>query len=123
MDLPAVQLLCLEQEKLSLESHTCAFLDLACLTSFPDRLLSVFFLTSLNVETKARLPSVGPRGNFAEYVEWVLVNCGSAYTIGPAEDDILNSTAQLTVIRTKNRFSQPREQVCQSQNANLKYFN
>ena len=42
---------------------------------------------------------------------------------GPAEDDILNSTAQLTVIRTKNRFSQPREQVCQSQKTNLKYFN
>lgn len=40
---------------------------------------------------KVHLPDVGPRGSFAKFGEWVLVNCGSAYTIGPAEDDIVTS--------------------------------
>lgn len=45
-------------------------------------------ITSLNERTKARLPGNGPRGTFAAYLEWVLVNNVSAFTICPAEDDI-----------------------------------
>lgn len=29
----------------------------------------------------------GPQGSFAQYVEWVLVNYGSLFTICPAEED------------------------------------
>lgn len=54
MDLPAVQLLCLEQEEQSLETHTNGFLDLPCITSFLDWSLSVF--------SQACLPDVGPQG-------------------------------------------------------------
>lgn len=39
-------------------------------------------------ETKIRLPEVGPWGNFAEFVEWVLVNCKSPFTISPTEEDV-----------------------------------
>lgn len=65
------------------EAHTQRIQHLACLTNFPDKLLCTFYLTSLNAETMACLPGVGPRGNFAE---WVLENSGAANTIFPAED-------------------------------------
>ncbi|ROL43187.1 hypothetical protein DPX16_18590 [Anabarilius grahami] len=86
MDLPAVQLLCLNQEQQSVKAHTQRFQQLACLINFPDRLLCTFYLTSLNVETKARLSGVSPWGKFAEFVEWVLENSRVANTICTAED-------------------------------------
>ncbi|XP_042614710.1 uncharacterized protein LOC122145350 [Cyprinus carpio] len=46
--IPAVQLLCLEQGQQS----TSGFLDLACLKTFSDCSLCTFFLSSLNIETK-----------------------------------------------------------------------
>lgn len=57
MDLPAVQLLCMEQEQeqQSLETHTSGFLDLACLINFLDESLSVFYHSSLNAEMQAYL--------------------------------------------------------------------
>lgn len=66
--------LCLEQVQQSLEDHTRGFLHLACLPSFTDHSLCIFYLTSLNERTKARLPGNGPRGT---YLKWVLVNYGS----------------------------------------------
>ncbi len=60
MDIPAVQLLCLEQQDRSLEDHTRDFLDLACLKHFPDRSLGIFYITSLSERCKARLPANGP---------------------------------------------------------------
>ncbi len=92
MDLPAVQLLCLEQLGHSLEDHTRDFLDLACLTHFPDRSLCVFYYTSLSERCKARLPANGPKEEFAAFVEWVLVNCGSHFTIGTAEEEFTSVT-------------------------------
>ncbi|KAF4110611.1 hypothetical protein G5714_007642 [Onychostoma macrolepis] len=57
MALPAaVQLLCLEQMDRSLEDHTRDFLDLACLTHFPDRSLGVFYITSLSEQCITMLP-------------------------------------------------------------------
>ncbi len=73
---PAVQLLCLEQQDRPLEDHTRDFIDLACLTHFPDRSLCVFYITSLSEWCKARLPADGPKENFAACVEWVLENNG-----------------------------------------------
>ncbi|ROJ08797.1 hypothetical protein DPX16_3107 [Anabarilius grahami] len=87
MALPAVQLLCLEQGDRSLEQHTSDFLQLACLTHFPDRSLCIYYRTGLSERSKARIPAGGPTEDFAAYVEWVLVNNHSQFTIGPAEDD------------------------------------
>ncbi|ROI27671.1 hypothetical protein DPX16_22993 [Anabarilius grahami] len=87
MALPAVQLLCLEQRDRSLELHTSDFLQLACQTNFPDRSLCVFYHTGLSERSKACIPAGGPTEDFATYVEWVLVNNNSLFTICPAEDD------------------------------------
>lgn len=86
MDLPAVQLLCMDQDQQSVVAHTQRFQQLACLTNFPYRSLCTFYLTSLNVEMKARLSGVSPWGKFAEFVEWVLENSTVANTICTAED-------------------------------------
>lgn len=45
---------------------------------------------------------MGPRGSFTEFIEWVLVNCGSAYTIGPAEDDIVTNPSLNTPPETSH---------------------
>ncbi|ROI15684.1 hypothetical protein DPX16_20222 [Anabarilius grahami] len=82
---PAVSLLCLEQKDRSLEEHTMDFLELACLTHYPDRSLCVFYIASLSERSRARLPGSGPQKDFAACVEWVLINNNSAFTIGPAE--------------------------------------
>ncbi len=87
MDLPAVQLLCLEQMGRSLEDHTRDFLDLACLTHFPDRSLCVFYITSLSEQCKARLPADSPKENFTACVEWVLENNGLFFSVCPVEDN------------------------------------
>ncbi len=92
MDLPAVQLLCLEQRDRSLEDHTRDFLNLACLTHFPDCSLCVFYISSLSERCKARLPANGPKEDFAAFVEWVLENNGSPLTICPSEEDISSPT-------------------------------
>lgn len=48
MDLPAIQLHCLEQKDRSLENHTKDFLDLVYLTHFPNCLLCAFNISSLS---------------------------------------------------------------------------
>ncbi|XP_058617738.1 uncharacterized protein LOC131531178 [Onychostoma macrolepis] len=88
MDRPAVQLLCLEQGVRPLEAHTQDFIQLACLTHYPDRSLCVFYFTSLSERSKARVPAGGPKEDFAAFVEWVLIHNESAFTIDPVEDDI-----------------------------------
>ncbi|ROL51942.1 hypothetical protein DPX16_19461 [Anabarilius grahami] len=95
MDIPAVALLCLEQTDRSLESHTRDFLELACLTHFPDRSLCVFYISSLSERSRTRLPGSGPPEDFAAFVEWVLVCNSSPFTIGPAEDDFATSPTPL----------------------------
>lgn len=69
MDLPDVQLLCLEQKDLSLEDHTRYFLDLAYLTHYPDSCLCTFYYVELNTLTKAKLSGEDHQGSFAAYVE------------------------------------------------------
>ncbi len=91
MDLPPVKLLCLEQGDRPLEAHTLDFIQLACLTHYPDRSLCVFYYTSLSERSKARVPAGGPKEDFAAFVEWVLVHNDSVFTIGPVEDDFTTS--------------------------------
>lgn len=74
MHLPGVQLIFMDQEQQSLGAHTQKLQQLAYLTHFPDRLLIIFYLTSLNKEWKVQLSSVGPRGSFTEFVKWELEN-------------------------------------------------
>lgn len=89
MDLPAVQRLYLEQKERSLEDNTQDLKDLVCLTHYPDRSLCVFYHTSLSEQSKTCLGHAqdmsSPREDLATFVEWVLVNNRSAFTIGPAE--------------------------------------
>ncbi|ROJ62551.1 hypothetical protein DPX16_21537 [Anabarilius grahami] len=92
---PAVALLCLEQRDRSLESHTRDFLELACLTHFPNCSLCVFYISSLSKRSRARLPGSGPRKDFAAFVEWVLVSNNSPFTVSPAEDDFATSPTPL----------------------------
>ncbi len=95
MDLPAVQLLYLEQMDRSLEDHTRDFLDLACLTHFPDCSLCGFYITSLSERCKVRLLANGPKEeDFATFVEWVLENNGSSLTVFPSEEDISSPTSK-----------------------------
>ncbi len=75
-----VNLLCLEHGSCSLEDHVDEFLDLVHLTTFPD--------DYLNTTTCAQLSGECPRGSFADYVEWVLVSCGSAFSV----EDVTSST-------------------------------
>ncbi len=94
MDLPAVQLLCLEQIDRSLEDHTRDFLDLVCLTHFLDHSLCVFYITSLSERCKARLSANGPKKDFAAFAEWVLENNGSPLTVCSSEEDISSPTSE-----------------------------
>lgn len=48
MDIPSVHLLLLVQGDWSFGDHMRKFLDLVCITHYPDRSLCVFFNTSLN---------------------------------------------------------------------------
>ncbi|ROL52887.1 hypothetical protein DPX16_8450 [Anabarilius grahami] len=86
MDLPAVQLMWLEQGDRSLEIFLEDYLNLAHQTTFPDDCLCSFLLAGLNTSTSAQLFGEGPRGSFMEFVEWVLASCGSPLTAGPVDD-------------------------------------
>lgn len=88
MDSTAVLLLCLEQEHKSLEAHSCGFLYLQSLPNFPDCSLCSSYLASMNKQTKAQLPSVGPWESFTKFVEWVLVYNGSPYNVCPTEEEL-----------------------------------
>ncbi|KAA0720500.1 hypothetical protein E1301_Tti016792 [Triplophysa tibetana] len=61
MAFPTIKLICLEQGDLTLEDNTRDFLDLACLTNFPDRLICFYYHHGLSERCKARLPVNGPR--------------------------------------------------------------
>lgn len=69
-----------------LEDPVWDFLQLACQIHYPDRLLCVFYHTSLSDRSKAHLPANGPKKDFARFVEWVLVNIDYPFTICLADD-------------------------------------
>lgn len=69
MDLPAVQLLCLEQGDHPLELQMLDFLHLVCQTHYPDRSLCVFYHASLSKWLKARIPADGLREDYPTFVE------------------------------------------------------
>lgn len=86
MDLPTVQFLCLEQLDSLLEEYTRDVLDMPCLLHYLDNSLCVFYHAGLSEQSKARLPANRPCEDFAVHVQWVLVNNGLKFTIGPEED-------------------------------------
>ncbi|XP_058606979.1 uncharacterized protein LOC131524173 [Onychostoma macrolepis] len=87
MDDPACLLLMLEQRSFSLEDHTRLFVEISNYTHYPDYCLCTFYQASLNDECRAWLSGDGPRGDFATFVEWVLVSCGSPLTVDFENDD------------------------------------
>lgn len=92
MDIPAIHLLLLEKGNHSFEDHTRDFLDLAGLTHYPDHPLCVFYNTSFNEWLKVYLPIERSWESFAQYVEWVLVQCDSPFTACPNEEDTASPT-------------------------------
>lgn len=69
------------------------FLDL---THYPCHSLCIFYNnTSLNERSRACLPMEGPRGSFAQYMEWVLLSCGSLFTVCPVEKDIASPNSAM----------------------------
>ncbi|ROL03931.1 hypothetical protein DPX16_23366 [Anabarilius grahami] len=87
MDILAIYLLLLEKGNHSFEDHPRDFL-----THYPDHPLCVFYNTSFNEWLKVHLPIKGSRRSFAQYVEWVLVQCDSLLTACPNEEDIASPT-------------------------------
>lgn len=53
-------------------------------TYYPDN--RVFYHTSLSERSKACIPVDGPKEDVAAFMEWVLVNSDSLFTISLAED-------------------------------------
>ncbi|XP_016124666.1 uncharacterized protein [Sinocyclocheilus grahami] len=102
----AIQLLCLEQQDCSLEDHTRDFVDLACLTHFPDCSLCIFYHTSLSERCKARLPTNGPKEDFAAFVEWVLERNGLCLSVCPAEEDISSPTHEPETSQPSSRCTE-----------------
>lgn len=78
------------------------FLDLVWLTNYPDCLLCVFYNTNLNDQSMTFLPGDGSQGSIAQYVEWMLLNCGSHFTIYEAEEEELVSPVPAMDTETKN---------------------
>ncbi|ROL48361.1 hypothetical protein DPX16_20714 [Anabarilius grahami] len=89
----AVELLCLEQKDRSLEANLENFLRLVPATTFPDNCLCSFLYAGLNTATKEQLSGEDPRGSFPEYVEWVLVSCGSPLTVDNVYNDDTSPTS------------------------------
>lgn len=94
MDLAAVCLPFPEQEQRNLEDLTRDFLDLVCFTHNLDYSFYIFYFPCLSERSKARLPGDCPQGNFAVFVEWVLVNNRSLFTICPTEEDVTCPTPE-----------------------------
>lgn len=82
MDMAIVCLLLLKQ---GAPSRT---LILACLNHCLEHSVCIFLHTSLNERSKACLTIEGPRGSFTAYVEWVLAQCDSLFTVCPVDEDI-----------------------------------
>lgn len=53
--------------------------------------LCIFYHASLSERLKACVPVNGPKEDFAAYVEWVLVNNDSSFTVYPVEDNFSTS--------------------------------
>ncbi|XP_058625419.1 uncharacterized protein LOC131536483 [Onychostoma macrolepis] len=99
----------------SLEDHTRDFLDLACLTHFPDCSLCVFYISSLSERCKARLPANGPKEDFAACVEWVLENNGLFFSICLSEEDISSPTPEPETSQPSPRYTEPEPQISSDQ--------
>lgn len=87
MDSLSLFLLCLEQGDRSLKEHLEEFLNLIYLSHFQDNYLCSFLLAGINTSTKAQLSGEGPRGSFKAFLEWLLVSCGSPFTVGSDGND------------------------------------
>lgn len=83
MDIAAVKMLLLIQGDLSLEAHLQRYLDLVPIVHYDDYCLCVLFRVGFESSSCARLPG---EANFKKYVDWVLLQCRSPYSIGESEE-------------------------------------
>lgn len=89
MDLPAVKRLCLEQGECFLEEHLEIFLDLGHQATIPDSCSGRFLEGAI------------------EHVEWVLVSCGSAFTVEDADSPIPEPVFSQSHPEDKDRWPDP----------------
>lgn len=82
---PAVTLLGIHQGERSLEDHIQTFLDYAHFSKYPDCILIDIFCDTLNAHHSSIISRCGPRGSFAEFMDYALSAVGSLFTVGEAE--------------------------------------
>ncbi len=82
----AILLLALKQGTRSLERYIAEYLALANGSELPDCMLIDFFCDGLNQTVKSKVISQGPRSSLSNFLDYVLLTVGSAFTVGVAEE-------------------------------------
>ncbi len=82
----AILLLALKQGTRSLKRYIAEYLALAKGSELPDCMLIDFFCDGLNQTVKSKVISQGPRSSLSNFLDYVLLTIGSAFTVGVAEE-------------------------------------
>ncbi|XP_051717032.1 uncharacterized protein LOC127494877 [Ctenopharyngodon idella] len=79
-------LLWLKQGTRSLEEYIREYLDVAYGSDLPDCVLIDFFCEGVNQPLKKQLIREGPRSSLSQFLDYALLNVGSPFTVGVAEE-------------------------------------
>ncbi len=82
----AILLLALKQDTRSLERYIAEYLALANGSELPDCMLIDFFCDGLNQTVRSKVIPQGPRSSLSNFLDYVLLTVGSAFTVGVAEE-------------------------------------
>ncbi len=82
----AILLLALKQGTRSLERYIAEYLALANGSELPDCMLIDFFCDGLNQTVRSKLIPQGPCSSRSNFLDYVLLTVGSAFTVGVAEE-------------------------------------
>ncbi len=82
----AILLLALKQGTRSCERYIAEYLALANGSELPDCMLIDFFCDGLNQTVRSKVIPQGPRSSLTNFLDYVLLTVGSAFTVGVAEE-------------------------------------
>ncbi len=82
----AILLLALKQGTRSLERYIAEYLALANGSELPDCMLIDFFCDGLNQTVRSKVIPQGPHSSRSNFLDYVLLTVGSAFTVGVAEE-------------------------------------
>ncbi len=82
----AILLLALKQGTRSLERYIAEYLALANGSELPDCMLIDFFCDGLKQTVRSKVIPRGPRSSLSNFLDYVLLTVGSAFTVGVAEE-------------------------------------